>query len=498
MTEKNRETFSSRLGFILVAVGCAVGLGNVWKFPYLCGQNGGAAFILIYLLCLAFLALPILVCELSVGRASRKSSAKSFDALKPGGTHWHLSGYMCMAGTYLLMMFYTCVCGWMFYYFILYMGGSLGGSVLPPEQIGDQFGDMLNSPLLMTMSTFFVIIMAFGICSLGVRKGVENVTKWMMIGLFVLIVVLAVHSLMLPGSDKGVAFYLVPDFGAVVENGIGKVVFAAMSQAFFTLSIGIGAMSIFGSYLDRSRSLMSEGVIITVLDTLVALFAGLTIIPACFAYHIEPGAGPSLVFITMPTVFEHMMGGRIWGGLFFLFLAVAALSTVVAVFENIIAYAMDLWGWSRRKAVIVNLLSMCVLSIPCVLGFNVLSGLQPMGAGSSILDLEDFLVSYNFLPLGAIVYLLFCVSKNGWGWDNFINEANAGKGMRFPAILRSFMTWGSPLLIVVIYLKGYYDTFAPKGTGYLVLWMFLAILFLCMVGFIAFKGTRKQENRESA
>ncbi len=495
MTEKHRETFGSRLGFILVAVGCAVGLGNVWKFPYLCGQNGGAAFILIYLLCLAFLALPILVCELSVGRASRKSSAKSFAALAPAGTRWHLSGYMCIAGTYLLMMFYTCVCGWMFYYFMLYLGGSLGGSVVPPEQIGERFGDMLSSPLSMCCATFFVIIVAFGICSLGVRKGVENITKWMMIGLFALIVLLAVHSLMLPGAGEGVAFYLVPDFGAVVENGIGKVVFAAMSQAFFTLSIGIGAMSIFGSYLDRSRSLMSEGAIITVLDTLVALFAGLTIIPACFAYGIEPGAGPSLVFITMPTVFEHMLGGRIWGALFFSFLAVAALSTVVAVFENIIAYAMDLWGWSRRKAVIVNLLSMCVLSVPCVLGFNVLSDLQPLGAGSSILDLEDFLVSYNFLPLGAIIYLLFCVSRNGWGWDCFIHEANTGKGMRFPAVMRWFMRYGSPLLIVVIYLKGYYDTFAPKGMGYLVPWMCLAILFLIVVGYIAFRKTGMRENR---
>ena len=495
MTDKHRETFSSRLGFILVAVGCAVGLGNVWKFPYLCGQNGGAAFILIYLLCLAFLALPILICELSVGRASRRSSAKSFAVLEPAGTHWHLSGYMCMAGTYLLMMFYTCVCGWMFYYFALYLNGALGGSVVPVEDIGKKFGDMLNSPLEMYGATLFVIVVAFGICSLGVRKGVENVTKWMMIGLFALIMVLAVHSVMLPGDGDGVAFYLVPDFGAVVKNGIGKVVFAAMSQAFFTLSIGIGAMAIFGSYLDRSRSLTSEGVIITVLDTLVALFAGLTIIPACFAYNIEPGAGPSLVFITMPTVFEHMMGGRIWGVLFFLFLAVAALSTVVAVFENIIAYAMDLFGWSRKKAVIVNLLALCVLTVPCVLGFNVLSAVQPLGDGSSILDLEDFLVSYNFLPLGAIIYLMFCVSRNGWDWDGFIKEANMGKGIKFPMGMRKFMTWGSPLLIVVIYLKGYYDTFAPKGMTYLVPWMCLAVLFLVVVGFIAFKRSRKQENR---
>ena len=491
MTEKHREKFGSRLGFILVAVGCAIGLGNVWKFPYLCGQNGGAAFILIYLLCLAFLALPILVCEVSVGRASQKSCARSFHELEPEGTHWHKAGYMCMLGTYILMMFYTCVCGWMFYYFMLYATGTLGDGAQTTSEISDAFGNMLSSPKNMMLATFFVIVAAFGVCSLGVRKGVERITKIMMIGLFALITVLAVHSLMLPGASEGVKFYLVPDFGAMIENGIGKVVFAAMSQAFFTLSLGLGAMAIFGSYLDRSRSLTSEGVIITALDTMVAILAGLTIIPACFAYQIEPDAGPSLVFITMPTVFGHMAGGRIWGCLFFLFLAMAALSTVIAVFESIISYAMDLWHWKRKRAVVVNLVALSLLSIPCVLGFNVLSDIQPLGAGSSILDLEDFIVSYNFLPLGAILYLLFCTHRNGWGWEGFLKEVDTGCGIKYPRIMRRFMTYCAPLLIVVIYINGYIDTFSSMETVYLVVWMLVAVMFLGGVGYIAFSRDKR-------
>lgn len=468
----------------MVSAGCAVGLGNVWKFPYLCGQNGGALFVFIYLICLAILAAPILICELSVGRASQKSCAKSFSNLQPKGTRWELGAWFCVAGNYLLMMFYTCVCGWMLYYFIKFLKGDFTSEPINPQIVASQFSDMLSSPGLMTTSTFAVILIAFGICSHGVQKGVEKVTKWMMLILLCLLGILVAHSLMLPGASKGLTFFLVPDFDAMLEIGIGTVVFNAMSQAFFTLSIGIGSMAIFGSYLGKDRSLTGEAMTITGLDTLVAIMAGLIIIPACFAYSIDPDAGPSLIFITMPNVFAQMTGGVLWGSLFFLFLVFAALSTIVAVFENIISFAMDLWGWSRKRTIITNFITLSVLSMPCILGFNVLSCLQPLGEGSTVLDLEDFIVSNNILPLGALLYLLFCVHKNGWGWKSFLKEANEGNGFKFPQKLRWWLTFCAPVLIAVIYLKGYYDIFADSGAVYLIVWMIIACIMLEYIGFI--------------
>lgn len=489
---EKREKFGSRLGFILVSAGCAVGLGNVWKFPYMCGQYGGAAFILIYLIFLAILGFPIMVCEFSVGRGSQKSCATSFRELEPEGTRWHHFGYFGMAGNYLLMMFYTMVAGWMMYYCYRCLSGEFTGAALSPETVTAKFHEMTGSAGIMTVWTILTILLAFGICSLGVQKGVEKITKVMMLCLLGLIAVLAVHSLMLPGAAEGVKFYLLPDFKNMAEKGIGNVVFGAMSQAFFTLSIGVGSMAIFGSYLDKSRSLTGETVSITLLDTFVALMAGLIIIPACFSFGIEPGAGPSLIFITLPNIFNQMAGGRVWGTLFFLFLSFAALSTVIAVFENIISFAIDLWGWQRKKAVAVNIIAIILLSLPCILGFNLLSGIQPLGGGSTIMDLEDFLVSNNLLPLGCLVYLTFCTTKNGWGWENFIREANSGKGMGFPKKLKWYMTFVLPFIVVVIYLKGYYDMFYEKGMTYFIPWMIVAAAFLGLVGWLIFGGRRRR------
>ncbi len=483
----NREKFGSRLGFILVSAGCAIGLGNVWKFPYMAGQYGGAAFILVYLLFLAILGLPILNCEFSVGRASQKSIASSFHVLEPKGTSWHRMSWLGMAGNYLLMMFYAMVAGWMVYYCYRLFSGEfvLAGA----EQIEAGFLNMHGEPLTMYFWTLVVIILSFGVCSLGLQSGVEKVSKTMMICLLVLMVILAVRSVMMPGAMEGVKFYLIPDFNRMVEAGIGNVVFGAMSQAFFTLSIGMGGMAIFGSYLDKSRSLVNESIYIVLLDTFVAFTAGLIIIPACFSYGVEPGAGPGLVFLTLPNIFADMMGGRIWGGLFFLFMSFACLTTVVGVFENILAFAMDLLGWSRKKAVIVNILALALLVLPCILGFNVLAGFQPLGEGSNIMDLEDFLISSNIMPLGAVVYLLFCVRSNGWGWNNFYREASAGDGIGFPNNngIRFYLNYILPLLIVVVYLKGYYDKFAPQGPVMLTIWMVIAFLFLAFIGSMIFK-----------
>lgn len=486
-----REKFGSRLGFILVSAGCAVGLGNVWKFPYMCGQYGGAAFILIYLIFLAILGYPIIICEFSVGRGSQKSCATSFRTLQPEGTRWSKFCYFGVAGNYLLMMFYTTVAGWMLYYVVRSASGEFSDPSLTPADIGEKFNTMLTSPGTLILFMILTTILAFGICSLGVEKGVEKITKVMMLCLLALIVVLAVRSVILPGADKGVKFYLLPDFADMQQKGIGNVIFGAMSQAFFTLSIGIGSMAIFGSYLDKSRSLSGEALNITILDTFVALLAGLIVIPACFAFGIEPGSGPSLIFITLPNIFNQMPGGRIWGSLFFLFLSFAALSTVIAVFENIVSFGIDLWGWSRKKAVGINIIVVIVLSLPCALGFNLLSGLQPLGPGSTIMDLEDFLVSSNLLPLGSLVYLRFCTSRNGWGWDNFIKEANSGEGLRFPVKIRWYMTYILPLIVIVIYLKGYYDQFSPLGLKYLIPWMCIAALLLAFIFWLSGKGRQR-------
>lgn len=483
---KEREKFGSRLGFILVSAGCAIGLGNVWKFPYMCGQYGGAAFILIYLVFLAIMGFPIMVCEFAVGRGSQRSCATSFKVLEKKGTNWHKYGYLGMLGNYMLMMFYTTVAGWTMYYCYRALMGEFTDKVLTVAEVEAKYTQMTDSPQTLLLWMILAVLISFGICSLGMQKGVEKITKVMMICLLALIVVLAVNSLMLPGAGEGVKFYLIPDFKGMMDKGIGNVVFGAMSQSFFTLSIGIGSMAIFGSYLDKKRSLAGETVNITILDTFVAIMAGLIIIPACFAFDIEPGAGPPLIFITLPNIFNQMAGGRIWGSLFFLFLSFAALSTVVAVFENIVSFGMDLWGWSRKKSVAVNIVAIIVLSVPCILGFNVLSGIEPLGPGTNIMDLEDFLVSNNLLPLGSLVYLSFCTGKNGWGWDNFEKEANAGDGLKFPKFLRGYMTYVLPLIIVVIYLKGYYDMFYSKGMNYFIPWMGVAFLFLGVIAYFRF------------
>ena len=483
-----REKFGSRLGFILVSAGCAIGLGNVWKFPYICGAYGGAAFILIYLIFLLILGIPVMVCEFAVGRGSKKSVALSFDELEPANTSWHHLKYIGMVGCYLLMMFYTMVGGWMMYYCFRSLKGDFHGAA--PEQIANAFTGMLEDLPTMAFWTILICIIGFGVCILGLKSGVEKITKVMMTALLAIMVILAVHSVFLEGAGAGIRFYLVPDFHKMLESGIGNVVFAALSQAFFTLSIGIGAMLIFGSYLDHSRRLAGEAVHITALDTFVALTAGFIVIPACFAYGIEPDAGPSLVFITLPNIFAQMKAGFLWNALFFLFLTFAALSTIIAVFENIIAFNMDLFGWSRKKSVVVSAVLIILLSMPAVLGYNVLSGIQPLGDGSAIMDLEDFIVSNNLLPLGSLGYVLFCTRKNGWGWDSFLKEANAGEGIAFPRFLKFYISYGIPIIIAVIYLKGYYDKFCTESSLVLTCWMSAAILFLLFVCYCALHKKR--------
>ena len=455
---EKREKFSSRLGFILISAGCAIGLGNVWRFPYITGKYGGAAFVLIYLLFLVILGMPIMAMEFAVGRASRKSAARSFHVLEPKGTKWHIEGYIAMAGNYLLMMFYTTVGGWMISYIFKMASGSFHG--LTPDVVGGVFNDMLASPGSMTFWMIVAVLLAFGICSMGLQNGVERITKVMMSFLLVILVVLCIRSVTLPGAGAGLRFYLIPDFSKIVENGVGEVIFAAMGQAFFTLSLGIGAMAIFGSYISRDRTLMGESVNICILDTVVALMAGLVIFPACFAFGVDPGEGPGLVFVTLPNIFNQMAGGRLWGTLFFVFMSFAALSTIIAVFENIISFGIDLWGWTRKKSVLVNLILILVLSMPCVLGFNVWSGIAPLGAGSTIQDLEDFIVSNNLLPLGSLMYLLFCTSRYGWGWDKFIAEADAGKGIKFPHWARFYVSYILPLIVLFIFVMGYWQKFA--------------------------------------
>ena len=452
-----REKFGSRLGFILISAGCAIGLGNVWRFPYVTGQYGGAAFVLIYLFFLVILGLPIVVMEYSVGRGSQASVAMSFDKLEPKGTKWHLHKYTAMAGNYLLMMFYTTIGGWILLYFLRAVTGYFEG--LDPAAVEGEFAALMDQPVLMTGCMLVVVALCFGVCSIGLEKGVEKITKVMMVLLLVLMIVLAIHSVMLPNAGEGIRFYLLPDFGKVVKAGFAEVVFAAMGQSFFTLSIGIGSIAIFGSYIDKKRSLSGEAVCVTVLDTCVALIAGMIIFPACYAFGIQPGSGPSLIFITLPNIFNNMAGGRIWGSIFFLCMLFAAGSTIIAVFENIISFAIDLGGISRKKAVVCNLIAISILSMPCVLGFNVLSGVQLLGEGSTILDVEDFIVSNNLLPLGSLVYLFFCTSRYGWGWDNFLAEANAGVGLRFPKWVRTYVSYILPLIILVVFVQGYWALF---------------------------------------
>ena len=454
---KNREKLSSRLGFLLISAGCAVGLGNVWRFPYITGQYGGAAFVLLYLIFLVILGLPIMVMEFSVGRASQKSSAQSFDVLEPPKTKWHGIKYFAIGGNYLLMMFYTTVGGWMLNYCFKMLSGHFNGS-LHTEEVSATFSNMLADPWQNIFWMLATIIIGFFICSRGLQNGVEKVSKYMMSCLFIVMLVLVVRAFTLPNAMEGLKFYLVPDFHKMIENGIGNAVFAAMGQAFFTLSLGIGSLAIFGSYIGKEHRLTQESLNVCILDTLVAFIAGLIIFPSCFSFGVAADSGPGLVFVTLPNVFNSMAGGSIWGFLFFLFMSFAALTTIIAVFENIVAYAMDS-GWTRKKAVLVNFVLIIVLSLPCALGFNILSDIQPLGVGRTIQDLEDFIVSNNLLPLGSLLYLMFCTHRYGWGWKNFINEANTGKGRKFPAKLFSYCAYILPVIILVIFFQGYIEKF---------------------------------------
>lgn len=454
---EKREQFASRLGFILISAGCAIGIGNVWRFPYITGQYGGAGFVLIYLVFLFILGLPIMVMEFSVGRASQKSAALSFNVLEPKGTKWHVYRYFAMLGNYMLMMFYTTIGGWMIAYFFKMLKGDFVG--LNAEQVGDVFVNLMAKPVEMVIWMVIVVLIGMFVCSKGLENGVEKITKFMMVCLLGVMVILVIRSVTLPGAKEGLKFYLMPDFGAMREQGVWEVIFAAMGQAFFTLSLGIGAMAIFGSYIGKEHTLTGEAINVTILDTFVAFTAGLIIFPACFSFQVQPDSGPNLVFITLPNIFNAMAGGRIWGTLFFVFMSFAALSTIIAVFENIISFAIDLWGWTRKKAIIFNLILILILSMPCLLGFNIWSGFMPLGPKSNILDLEDFIVSNNLLPIGSLIYLFFCTWKCGWGWKNFTEEADKGKGILFPKWIRTYVTYVLPFIVLAVFIQGYWTKF---------------------------------------
>ncbi len=448
-----REKLGSRMGFILLSAGCAIGIGNVWRFPYVAGMYGGGMFVLFYLLFLIVMGVPVMTMEFAVGRASRKSVIRSFTELEKPGQKWHLHGYIGMAGNYLLMMFYTTVAGWMLYYFYQMLTGKFTGK--DKEQVAGLFQEMLESPTVLTVVMVIIVVAGILICSLGLQKGVERITKVMMLLLLFIIVVLAVRSMTLEGGTEGLKFYLLPDVQRMRDVGILETITAAMNQAFFTLSLGIGSMAIFGSYIDKSRTLLGESVNIAMLDTFVALVSGLIIFPTCFAFDISPDMGPSLIFITLPNIFNHMVGGRVWGTLFFVFMTFAAFSTILAVFENIISCGMDLFHWSRKKSCLINLVALIVLSLPCVFGYNIWSAIQPLGEGSTILDLEDFIVSNMMLPVGSLVYLLFCVTRYGWGFDHYLKEANTGEGIRMPGGVRFYVTFILPVLLFFLTVKGW-------------------------------------------
>ncbi len=454
---KQRETFQSRLGFLLLSAGCAIGIGNVWRFPYVVGENGGGIFVLFYLLFLAIMGVPVLSMEFAVGRASKKSPVKAYQELEKPGSKWHLHGYVALLGNYLLMMFYTTVAGWMLYYFYGFLTGKFAGK--SAEGVQAAFGEMLANPGVNIFWMALVVVLGILICSMGLQKGVERITKWMMMGLLSLMLVLALHGLFLENAAEGLKFYLLPDFSKLREVVIVKVIVAEINQSFFTLSLGIGAMAIFGSYLKKDNTLLGEAVNVAVLDTFVAVTAGLIIFPACFSFGVNPDSGPSLIFITLPNVFLSMIGGRVWGSLFFLFMSFAAFSTVIAVFENIIACDMELFSISRKQSAWLNMALLIVLSLPCALGFNVLSGFAPLGAGSTVLDLEDFIVSNLLLPLGSLVYLVFCTWKFGWGFEKYQAEANEGAGLKVPGFLRGYVTFVLPVMIILLFLQGIWDKF---------------------------------------
>lgn len=452
-----RERLGSRLGFILLSAGCAIGIGNVWKFPYITGQYGGGAFVLVYLFFLVILGIPVLTMEFSLGRASQKSPARLYQQLEPKGTKWHIHGYAAVVGNYILMMFYTTVTGWMLQYFVSTAMGKFEG--LNPEGVAKVFEDMKLDGGTMVIYMLIVVVIGFVVCSFGLKNGLERITKIMMIALLVIMLILAVNSIFTEGGEKGLSFYLLPDFGRMQEAGIINVIVAAMNQAFFTLSLGMGAMAIFGSYIGKERSLMGEAVNVALLDTFVAFVSGLIIFPACFAYDVQPDSGPNLIFITLPNIFNNMPMGRLWGSLFFVFMSFAALSTIFTVFEGIISCTIDLFGWSRKKSCLINGILMFVLSLPCTLGFNLFSGFKPFGGNSNIMDLEDFIVSNLILPIGSLIFILFCVTKKGWGWDNFVKEANAGKGLKVKKFMKGYMTFILPVIVFLVFALGLYNFF---------------------------------------
>lgn len=454
-----REKLGSRLGFILLSAGCAIGVGNVWKFPWLVGQYGGGAFVVFYIIFLLILGLPIMTMEFAVGRASQKSPVRAYQALEKPGTKWHIHGYIALIGNYLLMMFYTTVCGWMLYYFYQMAAGRFEG--LDTAGVEAAFPEMLSQPGVMALCMVIVVIAGFAINSFGLQSGLERVTKVMMLALLAIMVILAINSIMTEGSAEGLKFYLIPDFGRMQETGIINVVVNAMNQSFFTLSLGIGAMAIFGSYVGKSRALFGEAVNVAILDTFVAFTSGLIIFPACFAFGVAPDSGPNLIFVTLPNIFNNMALGRLWGTLFFVFMAFAAFSTVLAVFENIMSCWMDMTGWSRKKVAVINAVLIILLSLPCVFGYNIWSGFQPFGEGSAVLDLEDFLVSNIWLPLGSLVYLLFCTTRYGWGWKNFKAEANEGGGLKIQDWMRVYVSYILPLIVIALFVLGIKDKFFP-------------------------------------
>lgn len=454
---KERERLGSRLGFILISAGCAIGIGNVWKFPYMAGQGGGGAFVLFYLLFLLILGLPIMTMEFAVGRASQKSPVKAYYALEKPGQKWHIHGYITLIGCYLLMMFYTTVAGWMLHYFYLTATGKFTG--LDSNAVASQFNTMLSQPQVMGFWMVIIVIAGILVCSIGLQNGLEKVTKVMMISLLFIMVILAINSFFMDGAKEGLSFYLIPDFGRMKEIGIIKTITGAMNQAFFTLSLGIGAMSIFGSYIGKERSLLGESLNIALLDTFVAITSGLIIFPACFTFHVDQTSGPGLIFITLPNIFNHIPMGKLWGSLFFIFMSFAAFSTILAVFENIISCGMELTGWSRKKSSFINAIAIILLSVPCVLGYNLWSSDIFAVFGGAVLDFEDFLVSNLFLPLGSLVYLLFCTSRYGWGWKNFTTEANTGKGLKIQNWMRGYISYILPLIVLFIFFFGLYDKF---------------------------------------
>lgn len=447
-----RESFKSRLGFILVSAGCAIGIGNVWRFPYVAGENGGGLFVLLYLIFLVLMGIPVLTMELAVGRASRKSAVLGYKKLEKPKSKWHIHGWFCMLGCYLLMMYYTTVSGWMTSYFYKFATGTFE-SGMTSEQVSGVFSQLQSNPIEMVIWMAIITILGFLVCSRGIQKGIEKVSKVMMIALLVLILALAVNSILLSGAGEGLKFYLVPDFEKVSEIGIGNIVSAAMNQSFFTLSLGIAAMEIFGSYMSKDNTLPGESVKICALDTFVAIMAGLIIFPACFSYEVEPDQGPALIFITLPNVFVNMAGGRIWGTLFFLFMTFACFSTIIAVFENIISFCIDMFGISRKKSVVINAVIILIASLPCVFGFNIWSGFELFG--QNVLGMEDFLVSNILLPVGSLIYLLFCVTKFGWGFDNYLTECNTGKGMKFAGFLKPYFQFVLPILVLIVLVQGF-------------------------------------------